>query len=279
MVHDTARRASIPRRAFLKGAAAAAAGTAVVGRAPAVLGQKVKELQVWHTEVDPKSVKVIDEIIGQFEKTHQGVKIKQQALGWGDLNTKLLAAIAAGSPPDLTHLNPFVTASLYVKGLLRPMDDLVRHLGEQNIHEATRKLQYFDGKYYGVTHAKGGTFYAYRADLLARKGLKVPETFDDILKVVAALTEDTPSGKRYGAQMANEKLYLGFIHPGEALASNGGTWVDPKTWRPRLNDKPMLDVLDFFQKLARYMPPGWSGQKYLDTLANLATDKIALVWL
>ena len=36
-----------------------------------------------------------------------------QALGWGDLNTKLLASLAAGSPPDLTHLNPFMTASLF----------------------------------------------------------------------------------------------------------------------------------------------------------------------
>jgi multiple sugar transport system substrate-binding protein len=270
---------SISRRAFVRSAAAAAAGAGVLGRAPAVLGQAVKELQVWHTEVDPRSVKVIDEIIAEFEKAHPGVRIKQQALGWGDLNTKLLAAIAAGSPPDLTHLNPFVTASLHVKGLLRPMDELVRHLGEQNIHEATRKLQYFDGKYYGVTHAMGGTFYAYRADLLQKKGLKVPQTFDEILQVVAALTEDTPSGKRYGVQMANEKLYMGFVHPGEALASNGGSWVDPKTWRPRLNDKPMLDVLEFFQKLAKSMPPGWSGQKYLDTLTNLSTDKVAMVWL
>ncbi len=280
MVHPTPTRSeSISRRQLLKGTAAAAAGASVLARAPAARGQRLKELQVWHTEVDPKSVKAIDEIIADFEKAHPGFKIKQQALGWGDLNTKLLAAIAAGGPPDLTHLNPFMTASLHVKGLLRPMDDLVRHLGEQNIHEATRKLQFFDGKYYGVTHAMGGTFYAYRADLLRQKGLRPPETFDDMLKVAAALTEDTKTGKRYGVQMPGEKLYMGFVHPAETLASNGGSWVDAKTWRPKLNDRPMLEILEFFQKLGRYMPSGWSGQKYLDTLAALATDKVALVWL
>jgi multiple sugar transport system substrate-binding protein len=270
---------SMSRRQFVKGTTAAVAGAAVLGRAPAVLGQRVKELQVWHTEVDPKTVKVIDEIIGEFEKKHAGFKIKQQALGWGDLNTKLLAAIAAGSPPDLTHLNPFMTASLYVKGLLRPMDELVKHLGEQNIHEATRKLQYFDGKYYGVTHSKGGSFYAYRADLVRQKGLKIPETFDDMLQFAAALTEDVKGGKRYGVQLPGEKLYMGFIHPAEFLASNGGGWVDPKSWRPRLNERPMIESLEFLQKLNKFMPPGWSGQKYLDTLAALATDKVALVWL
>src|SRR5205807_1756524 len=106
---------------------------------------------------------------------------------------------AAGSPPDLTHLNPFMTASLYTKGLLRPMDELIRALGEKDIHEATQKLQYFDGRYYGVTHAMGGIYIAERRGLREQKGLKPP--------------------------------------------------------------------------------PSWSGQKYLDTLAALATGKVAMAYL
>jgi ABC-type glycerol-3-phosphate transport system substrate-binding protein len=177
----------LSRRRFLAGAAATAA---IVARAPAVLGQQVKELQVWHTEVEPQTVKTIQETsIAEFEAKFPGFKIKQQPLGWGDLNTKLLASLAAGSPPDLTHLNPFMTASLYTKGLLRPMDELVRALGEKDIHEATLKLQFFDGKYYGVTHAMGATYFAERRDLREAKGLKAPETYDDMLKVAAALTD------------------------------------------------------------------------------------------
>src|SRR5262249_10853669 len=109
---------AISRRKFLT---TTAAGAALLGRAPAALGQQVREIQVWHTEVEAQTVKMIqDTSIAEFEKKFPGFKIKQQALGWGDLNTKLLAALAAGSPPDLTHLNPFMTASLYRKGLLRP---------------------------------------------------------------------------------------------------------------------------------------------------------------
>src|SRR5262245_6515258 len=130
----------VSRRRFLAGAGAVA-GVATFGRAPAVIGQQVRELQVWHTEVEPQTVKVIqDTSIAEFEKKFPGFKVKQQALGWGDLNTKLLAALAAGSPPDLTHLNPFMTASLYTKNLLRPMDEVIRSVGKNDIHEATRKL-------------------------------------------------------------------------------------------------------------------------------------------
>ena len=264
----------LSRRGFLAGAAATAA---IVGRAPAVLGQSVKELQVWHTEVEPQTVKTIQETsVAEFEAKFPGFKIKQQPLGWGDLNTKLLASLAAGSPPDLTHLNPFMTASLYTKGLLRPMDELVRALGEKDIHEATLKLQFFDGKYYGVTHAMGATYFAERRDLREAKGLKAPETYDDMLKVAAALTDE---GKRWATQMPGEKLYMGFVHPAEWLAGNGGSWVDAKTWRPQLNSKSMLETLGYAQRLNKFMPAGWSGQKYLDTLAALSTGKISMAYL
>ena len=262
------------RRQFLT---TTVAGAVLLGRASAALGQQVREIQVWHTEVEPQTVKTIqDTSIAEFEKKFPGFKVKQQALGWGDLNTKLLAALAAGSPPDLTHLNPFMTASLYRKNLLRPMDELIRALGEKDIHEATLKLQYFDGKYYGVTHAMGATYIAERRDLREGKGLKPPETYDDFLKLTAALTED---GKRFGLQMPGEKLYIGFVHPAEWLAANGGSWVDPKTWRPQLNSTAMVSTLEYLQKLNKYMPGGWSGQKYLDTLAALATGKVSMVYL
>jgi multiple sugar transport system substrate-binding protein len=265
----------VSRRTFLAGTAAGATA-AMLGRAPAALGQQVRELQVWHTEVEPQTVKAIqDTSIAEFEKKFSGFKVKQQALGWGDLNTKLLASLAAGSPPDLTHLNPFMTASLYSKGLLRPMDELVRALGESDIQEATLKLQYFDGKYYGVTHALGATYFAERRDLREKKGIKPPETYADMLKLAEALTE---SG-RFAVQMPGEKLYMGFVHPAEWLAGNGGAWVDATSWRPQLNSKSMVESLEYAQKLNKFMPAGWSGQKYLDTLAALANGKIAMAHL
>ena len=276
MTSRTRRTRRLSRRRFLAGAAAAGA-TTLLGRAPAVLGQQTRELQVWHTEVEPQTVRTIQETsIAEFERKFPGFKVRQQPLAWGDLNTKLLAAIAAGSPPDLTHLNPFMTASLYTKGLLRPMDELIRAIGENDIHEATLKLQFFDGKYFGMTHAMGAIFIAERRDLREQKGLRPPETYDDLVKLAAALTED---GKRYGITMPGEKLYMGFSFPAEWLASNGGSWVDPKTWRPQLRSKAMIETLEFLQRLNRYMPPAWAGQKYLDTLAALSTGKVAMVYL
>ena len=248
-----------------------------LGRAPAAIGQQVRELQVWHTEVEPQTVKTIqDTSIAEFERKFPGFKIKQQALGWGDLNTKLLASLAAGSPPDLTHLNPFMTASLYTKGLLRPMDELIRALGENDIHEATLKLQYFDGKYYGVTHAMGATYFAERRDLREKKGLKPPETYDDMLKLPRRAHRGRPLRPADAGREALHGLRASGGVAGLQRRHLGGRQdVAAAAQQPR----PCWRRSSTCRSSTSSSPQGWSGQKYLDTLAALATGKIAMVYL
>ena len=150
-----------------------------------------------------------------------------------------------------------MTASLYTKGLLRPMDELVRALGEKDIHEATLKLQFFDGKYYGVTHAMGATYFAERRDLREAKGLKPPETYDDMLKLAAALTDE---GKRWRHADAGREALHGLRAPGgvagrqrrlvgrrQDLAAAAQQQV--RCWRHS----------SYAQKLNKFMPAGLVG--------------------
>src|SRR5215470_6700572 len=63
------RSALVSRRAFLRTTAVAAAGGTLLSRAPAALGQQVRELNVWHTEVEAQTVKTIqDTSIAEFER-------------------------------------------------------------------------------------------------------------------------------------------------------------------------------------------------------------------
>src|SRR3989449_9187739 len=97
----------VSRRRFLATTGVAAAGATLLARAPAALGQQVRELNLWHTEVEAQTVKTIqDTSISEFQRKFPGFKVKQQALRWRDLNTKMIATLAAGRPTDLTHPNP-----------------------------------------------------------------------------------------------------------------------------------------------------------------------------
>src|SRR5205809_5950074 len=76
--------------------------------------------------------------------------------------------------------------------------------------------------------------------------------------------------------MTGQPLFIN-IAVGEHLTANRGRLVDADG-RPTRTEKPMLELLDFYKKLGRVLPPGWTGHSYLDTFANLANDKAAMLY-
>ena len=73
----------------------------VMGLAATAAAQPVKTVRVWHTETNPASQKAVAEIVTRFETTRPGVKIEAEALSWDDLEGKIKAALAAGSPAGI----------------------------------------------------------------------------------------------------------------------------------------------------------------------------------
>lgn len=242
--------------------------------------QEKKVVRIWHTETEPQSVQAFQGIINDFEKLHPDITVKQEALAWGDLEAKLTAALAAGAPPDASHGQAVTCASFYAKGLLRPQEDIADAIGRDNIWEAVRNQCRHDGKYYGIPHSAATSLLIYRKDIFKQKGLKPPETWDDLIKVGEAMMERDKDGRvtRYGLSLPGVGLFIN-IAVGELTKANGGRLFDLKTGRPTFTEKPVIEVLDFYKKLsATVLPPGWLGHGYLDTFANLATGKAAMLY-
>ncbi|MBI4637907.1 MAG: sugar ABC transporter substrate-binding protein [Candidatus Rokubacteria bacterium] len=242
--------------------------------------QDKKVVRIWHTETEPQSVKAFQEIINEFEKVRPDITVKQEALAWGDLEAKLTAALAAGAPPDASHGQAVTCASFYAKGLLRPLEDVADAVGRENIWEAIRGPCRFEGKYFGIPHSAATSLLIYRKDIFKQKGLKPPETWDDLIKVAEAMMERDKDGRvtRYGLSLPGVGLFIN-IMVGELTKANGGRLFDGKTGRPTFTEKPVLEVLDFYKKLnATVLPPGWLGHGYLDTFTNLATGKAAMLY-
>ncbi|HEV8309981.1 MAG TPA: sugar ABC transporter substrate-binding protein [Methylomirabilota bacterium] len=239
--------------------------------------QDKKAVRIWHTETEPQTIAVLNQIIADFEKVRPDISVKMEALAWGDLEKKLTAALAAGAPPEASHGQAITCASFAAKGLLRPVDDLVESLGKDNLIEGFRNLCRLEGKYYGVGHAAAASVFVYRKDLLAQKGLKPPRTWDELVQVAEALRE-IKDGQvvRWGLTLSGQPLFVN-IQVGELLRSNGGRLFDGQG-RPTLVEKPMIELLDFYKKLNAVLPPGWTSHGYLDTFANLANGKAAMLY-
>jgi len=239
-----------------------------------------KVVRVWHTETEPATIAAFQEIINDFEKLHPDITIKQEGLAWGDLEAKLTAALAAGSPPDAAHGQAVTCASFYAKGLLRSQEDIAAVIGRDNIWEPVRMQCFHDGKYYGIPHSPNVSLLIYRKDIFKAKGLKQPETWDDFIKVAQAMMERDKDGRvtRYGLSLPGTPLFINIL-VGELTAANGGRLFDLKTGRPAFTEKQVVEVLDFYKKLNdTVLPPGWLGHAYLDTFANLATGKAAMLY-
>jgi multiple sugar transport system substrate-binding protein len=252
----------------------------LIGLALPTWAQEKKLVRIWHTETEPQTVKAFQEIINDFEKVRPDITVKQEALAWGDLEAKLTAALAAGAPPDASHGQAVTCASFYAKGLLRDQEDIAAAIGRDNIWEAVRRQCLHDGKYYGIPHSAATSLLIYRKDIFRQKGLKPPETWDDLIKVAEAMMERDKDGRvtRYGLSLPGVGLFIN-IMVGELTKANGGRLFDPKTGRPTFTDKPVTEVLEFYKKLsASVLPPGWLGHGYLDTFTNLATGKAAMIY-
>lgn len=243
-------------------------------------GAEKKAVRIWHTETEPQTVAAFQQIINDFEKLNPDITVKQEALAWGDLEAKLTAALAAGAPPDASHGQAVTCASFYAKGLLRDQEDIAETIGRDNIWEAVRRQCYHGEKYYGIPHSAATSLLIYRKDIFKAKGLKTPQTWDELIKVAEALMEKDKDGRvtRYGLSLPGVGLFINIL-VGELTKANGGRLFDLTTGRPTFTEKPVIEVLDFYKKLsATVLPPGWLGHGYLDTFANLATGKAAMLY-
>ncbi len=251
-----------------------------LGLATLAWGAEKKVVRIWHTETEPQTVAAFQQIINDFEKLNPDITVKQEALAWGDLEAKLTAALAAGAPPDASHGQAVTCASFYAKGLLRDQEDIAEAIGRDNIWEAVRRQCYHGEKYYGIPHSAATSLLIYRKDIFKAKGLKTPQTWDELIKVAEAMMERDKDGRvtRYGLSLPGVGLFINIL-VGELTKANGGRLFDLATGRPTFTEKPVIEVLDFYKKLnATVLPPGWLGHGYLDTFANLATGKAAMLY-
>ncbi len=256
---------------------ALAIGLTVGLAAPALAQDKV--VRVWHTETEPQTIKAFNDIARRFEAKNPGVKIAAEGLAWTDLEGKIMASLAAGAPPELSHGQPITCTALQSKGLLNPLDEVVKAIGESNIWEQVKRVCNVGGKQFGLVHAAGTSLLIFRKDMADKAGLKPPKTWSDLLANAKALTQSSKGDGKidiYGITLPGDNLFINILM-GELIKSNGGALFD-KSNKPLLTDKKMIEVLEFWRELVKYAPPGWEGHGYLQTFQNLYGQKAAMMF-
>lgn len=129
-------------------AAALAAGTGGVG------AQEPVTLTFWHTynEQSPENETLTGTLIPSFEAANPGIRVEGLSVPYDDFRTKLIAAMAAGTGPDLIRSDIIWVPELAELGALLPLDQAMPDFADlaASVYPGPLSTNVWDGATYGL---------------------------------------------------------------------------------------------------------------------------------
>ena len=142
----------------------------------------------------------IPRLLAEFEAAHPGVRVRAEALPWNsDEQRQFFVINLEGGKPgfdvmmlDVIWVSEFARAGwiLDLTPFLAP-DELAAHF------PSAARASVYDGRTWALPWLMNVGLLYYRRDLLARHGLRPPETYDELVAQVSRI-RDGPGGPRYG---------------------------------------------------------------------------------
>jgi multiple sugar transport system substrate-binding protein len=150
-------------------------------------------LTVW-TRITQEGVKPFFE---EFQKQNPDIQLQVEYIPGGKNHiNKLVAAVAAGTPPDVVTLDVIATEGMCRLNALMPLTDLVNSnskLAEQNFPSGPLGTGRCNGTLYALPFGGDGSFIAYNKGYFKERGLdpeQPPKTWDEFTAIAKKLTFD-----------------------------------------------------------------------------------------
>ncbi len=163
------------------------------------VGQKEMEtasVRFWFHFDNPEKVGIVDQLARKFESENPGIQVTPEQIAWNVYNQKLLIAVAANNPPDVSQVKLWWQPQLVEMGALEPLDNYIKGWdGKNDIFDKIWNLtRYSDGSQYLMPLQMVVLYMYYRADWFSEMGLKPAKTRDEFLTLAKKLTK----GNVYG---------------------------------------------------------------------------------
>jgi multiple sugar transport system substrate-binding protein len=160
----------------------------------------------------PSRAMIIMEMASKFMEDHPDVEIKVQTIPYSEYKTKLLAALAAGSGPDVAQIPAMAMKEFYNYGLIQPIMSNIasaEEMREKCIEAAIDNL-IINNELYGFPTDVQTIVLFYNPDLFEEAGLdrsSPPQDWDELLEYAKKLTVWE------GSKMVQSGLGLGGYEP------------------------------------------------------------------
>jgi putative chitobiose transport system substrate-binding protein len=84
-----------------------------------------QEVEFWTMQLQPDFTDYFNELIANFEAENPGITVRWVDVPWGDMQSKILTAVSAGTAPDVVNLNPDFASQLASKQAWLSLDDRI----------------------------------------------------------------------------------------------------------------------------------------------------------
>ncbi len=269
------------RRMFIALSGSAAAVTVVAVRSPSAPAQTApaaaptKGVELKFAMVAGYKADGTRSILPKFEQA-TGIKVVQDDLPYAPLHEKLALALSGKTKA----YDVFFCDEGYVPQLaayLYPLEQLIKRdkLDVQDFVPITMQAGQWKGKQVSLPMDSNVPFLFYRKDLLQAKGLKTPDTWQEVMETAKKLTDPgkeiwgwAERGKR-DVQVAAFMLILQWSWGNEILTPDYQVAFD--------NDQG-LAALEFYKELFSVSPPGSASYAQPEVTTAAQLGKVAMFW-
>ncbi|MGG6313774.1 ABC transporter substrate-binding protein [Paenibacillus macerans] len=213
---------------------------------------KETTLTFWRAGTDAQENAYWKRVIGEFEASHPGVKVELSEAPFGnDMETKLNAAYASGTAPDVLSYTLASVAQRASLGQYEPLDEYLADWdGKSDLMESVAQTGFYNGKQYGLGFIPDPRVLLWRKDLFKEAGLdpeKPPGSWEELADYAQKLT------KKDG----NTTTLAGFAIPTTAgwtlwqsfVLQNGGLIIDEENNKPLFDSPEAIEATEYLADL------------------------------
>jgi multiple sugar transport system substrate-binding protein len=265
-------RAGVSRRRLLQGMGVAG----LAGLAPGLVGRASAQevtLRWWSPQASPDQLAMYQAQIATFEAANPGVKVLFEPTSDEGYPAQFAAAFASKQVPNVvTHLPSFAAQNYYGQGLLEPMDDVIKAIGEDKYFPGANDVyKTADGHYCGTPIGNTAADMLWlRKDLMEKAGVEAPKTWDEL----RAAAQKMQGGGIYGAPLPygmnsmTSLIFIGFIH-------RAGGQVFSKDLEIALDTDATYNALEFYKSMREVCPPGATNYSWGESLTAFVSGATA----
>ncbi len=232
------------------------------------------DLVFWHMEVPPHRVAAFQKVIDEFNAAQPRARIRQQTVSWGDVNQKLMSAIAAKSQPDFTFVSDTLGAAVWETGTLQPVDDLATELNRRyDLISANVAPFVHDGHTWAIPIFTLSHLLYYRKDLAAQAGVTGEiKTWGDLTRMVSRLHQIKPDMPGIALPASKHKFTQQSFY--NFMITNDATIFDA-SGRVAFNNPKTVEALTAYTQLLQYSVPDKASLEWAGAELVFATSRAA----